>query len=207
MSTTKDQTDQLSTRDEKPSGTLDMRFLALVGIVAAAALMRLVPHPWNFTPVVAMSLFGGAYFAQKRWAFAVPLAAIFISDLLLYGIFYETYRQFFLAEIPFKYSSVALIVGLGLLLRSRRQWYRVAGAALAASLVYFLVTNFGAWMWLEIYPKNIGGLMACYVAGLPFYQFQLAGDILYTGAIFGGFALAQHYVTALREKRAMLTAG
>jgi hypothetical protein len=165
------------------------RFLALLGIVAAAAALRLLPHWPNFTPIAAMALFGGAHFARRGTAFAVPLAAMLLSDLLL-GLH---------ASLPFVYAAFAAIVGLGLLLRTRRTVAGVGAAALAASLLFFVVTNLGAWAVGGLYPHSAAGLAQAFTAALPFYAPTLAGDAFYTALLFGGFALAQRRLPALRE--------
>jgi hypothetical protein len=172
------------------------RFLTLLGIVVAAAAMRLLPHWPNFTPIAAMALFGGAHFASRRAAFAVPLAAMALSDLAL-GLH---------AALPFVYGAFAAIVGLGLLLRERRSAGRVGGAALASSLLFFAVSNLGAWAVGGLYPLTAAGLLAATIAALPFFAPTLAGDLFYTALLFGGFALAQRALPALREDAAPLAA-
>lgn len=170
---------------------LKPRFLTLLAITLAAAAARLLPHPPNFTPIAAMALFGGCHFASKPSAFGVPLAAMFLSDLLLgYG---------FHAVLPFVYGSFALTVCLGLLIRPRRTPLTIGGVTLAASVSFFLVTNFGVWVQGHLYPRTLEGVVACYIAAIPFFRNTLAGDAFYTLALFGGFALAQARFPVLRE--------
>ena len=157
------------------------RLLVIGGMIVAAAASRLIPHPPNFSPITAMALLGGACFVDKRWAFAVPLAALLVSDVLL-G---------FHRLIPFVYGSFALIVCLGFWLRTRRTAVPIACVALAASLLFFTVTNFGVWALGTMYPKTIEGLLACYVAAVPFFQNTVLGDAAYTVVLFGGLALAE----------------
>jgi Family of unknown function (DUF6580) len=172
------------------------RFLTLLGIVLAAAAMRLAPHWPNFTPIAAMALFGGAHFASRRAAFAVPLAAMLLSDLAI-GLH---------AALPFVYGAFMAMVGIGLLLRTRRNAFTVGGAALASSLLFFVVTNFGAWAVGGLYPLDTAGLGQAFAAGLPFFAHTVAGDLFYTALLFGGFALAQRALPALREDAAPLPA-
>jgi hypothetical protein len=168
------------------------RFFALLSITVAAAAARLIPHPPNFTPIGAMALFGGAFLQDKRAAFAVPLVAMFLSDLLLgYGMH---------ALVPFVYGSFALIVCLGLLIRHRRSPFTIGGAALAGSVLFFVLTNFGVWLVGDLYPRTVEGLITCFVAGIPFFGNTLAGDAFYAATLFGGFAFAQRYFPALREQ-------
>ena len=164
------------------------RFLALLTAIAAAAALRLVPHPPNFTPIGAMALFSGAYFGRRALAFAAPLGAMLVSDALI-G---------FHSGMPFVYASVAVIALLGWLALSRVTVLRLAGAAIASSILFFVVTNFGTWLLSGMYPLNGAGLAACYVAAIPFFQNTVAGDLFYTGVLFGGFALLERAVPMLR---------
>jgi hypothetical protein len=159
-------------------------------MILAAAASRLIPHPPNMASITAVALFGGAYLSDKRLAFLVPLAALFLSDLIL-GLY---------AHMEIVYGSFALVVCIGLLLRRKRTTVRVAGAALLSSILFFVITNFGVWAFGSLYPKTTAGLVACYVAAVPFFQNTLAGDALYTAVLFGGFALAERRVPALRER-------
>ena len=168
---------------------LKPRMLALISMVLLAAATRLIPHPPNMTSLTAVALFGGAYFSDKRLAFAVPLTALFLSDLVL-GL----YRH-----MEVVYLSFALIVVIGLWLQKHRRALPIAGAALASSVLFFVLTNFGVWAFDALYPKTLAGLVACYVAAIPFFQNTLLGDMLYTAVLFGGFALLEKWLPILRD--------
>ncbi len=177
---------------------MQTRFFVLDGMILAAAASRLIPHPPNFAPIGAMALFGGACFADRRVAFAVPLAAMSLSDLvigLLSGdLFLGLHRL-----IPVVYGSFTLSVCLGFWLRTRRTVMPIAGATLAGSVLFFVVTNFSVWALGSSYPKTWEGLVACYVAAIPFFHNTLLGDAVYSAALFGGLALAEKGIPALRE--------
>jgi hypothetical protein len=181
---------------------LNLRFVTLVGITLTAAAAHFLPHPPNFTPLFAMALFGGAYFSSRVAAFAVPLAAMLLGDLVLGLLFYG--KQM-LPLMPYVYCSFVLTVLLGCWVRRRHcSPAAIAGAALASSITFFLISNFGAWLAFDFYPKTLGGLVACYVAGIPMAWNTLASNAVYTLVLFGGFALAQRYVAALREPAPVL---
>jgi hypothetical protein len=165
------------------------RFVVLACMILAAAASRLIPHPPNVASITAVALFGGAYLSDRRLAFLVPMAALFISDLVM-GLY---------SHMEVVYGSFALVVCIGLILRRRRTPLPIAGAALASSILFFVVTNFGVWIFESLYPKTMAGFLACYTAAIPFFQNTLLGDALYTAALFGGFALAERYWPALRE--------
>jgi hypothetical protein len=170
------------------------RFLTLATMVMAAAAARLVPHWPNFTPVGAMALFGGAYFASRRAALAVPLTALLLSDLALTGQFGWTSFRW---SLPV-YACFALTVGLGMLLSKRRTVLSVSVASLTASCLFFVVTNFAVWAGSEYYSQTWAGLAECYVAGSPFLVNTTLGDFFYSAVLFGGFELAQRRWDALR---------
>ena len=164
------------------------RYLILTAMILIAAISRLLPHPPNFAPITGIALFGGAYFSQKRFAFLVPLVALFLSDLML-GL-----HQLMILT----YGCFVAIIAIGLWLQKRRTASRIIATAFMSSVLFFVVTNFGVWMLSGMYTKNINGLMTCYIAALPFFQNTLAGDLVYIGILFGGFAFAQKQFPALR---------
>ena len=166
------------------------RLIVLVLMILAAAASRLIPHPPNVASITAVALFGGAYLTNKRLALIVPLAALLLSDLVL-G---------FYSHMEVVYGSFILIVCVGFWLQKNRSALRIGGAALASSVIFFIVTNFGVWAFESLYPKTAAGLLACYVAAIPFFQNTLVGDALYTAVLFGGFALAERLFPILRER-------
>jgi len=177
---------------------LNARFFTILGITLSAAAMRLLPHPPNMTPIAAMALFGGVYFATRRTAFLVPLAAMYLSDLSL-GFFIYDFGWFHWL-MPFVYASFVVTVCLGFLIKHRLTPLTVGGAALVGSVLFFIVTNFGVWLVGNLYPRTVVGLFNCYVAAIPFFKNTLAGDAAYTLVLFGGFVLAQRYLPFLREE-------
>lgn len=163
------------------------RLALLIALVAGAALMRLVPHPPNFTPIAALALFAGAHFESPRVALAVPLVAMLVSDVAL-QMMHGTGLHSALFAV---YLSFVAVVGIGLLLNSRRRPAWILAAALASSTLFFVVTNFAVWAQGSMYPLTPEGLMACYIAAIPFFGWTVAGDLFYTTLLFGSFALAE----------------
>lgn len=170
---------------------MNARILTLLAAILAAAALRLVPHPPNFSPIGAMALFSGAYLGRRgAIALAAPLGALFLSDLVL-----GFYRG-----MPTIYFSVALIVIIGWLALRRVSPIRVGAAAIASSVLFFVLTNLGTWLSSGFYPRTMDGLVACYAAAIPFFQNTVAGDLFYAALLFGGFALLQRKVPALRSR-------
>jgi hypothetical protein len=177
--------------------------LVLAGLIVIAALTRLLPHPPNFSPVEAVALFGGAYFGSRALALAVPLLAMLLSDFALGLINGGLYADYFLgAGFITVYLCIVLSSVLGFALRGRVSAWRVGGYSLVGSMLFFLVTNFGAWLSLPVYPKNAAGLAAAYAEGIPFFQNTVAGTLFYSALLFGSFALLRQRLPALRPQTA-----
>ena len=177
---------------------ISTRTSALILIVVATAATRLLPHLPNMTPLTALALFGGACFADRRLGFALPLLALALSDLALAAIF-GWQAMITDAHVEVQYLAFALVTASGFLLRGRRTVTSVAGGTLLGSTIFFVVSNFGVWALGTMYPRTGEGLLACYVAGIPFFGNALLGDIGYGAVLFGSLALLEMRFSALRE--------
>jgi hypothetical protein len=169
---------------------LFFRTILALALIVFAAVLRIVPHPWNFAPIGAIALFSGAMIPDKRLALFFPLLTLVAGDLFI-G---------FHKLIPLVYGSTLVSVALGFLLRDRKTLGRIAGVTMLGAIQFFLVTNFGVWLLLGTFPKSAAGLVACYIAGAPLFWNTLAGDALYVTLLFGGFALAERLFPALQKR-------
>ena len=163
------------------------RFWLMATMVLGAAAMRILPHPPNFAPIAAMALFSGACFDRKLWAFLVPLTAMLFSDAILELQFGWGFHS----QMPVVYLTFAMVVGMGLWLRTRRRMVPVIGMTLAASTLFFVTTNFSVWAMGSMYSHTPGGLAACFAAAIPFFGSTVAGDLFYVSVLFGALALAE----------------
>jgi hypothetical protein len=176
-------------KNTEDGNVLQPRTIVITGIVLGAAALRLAPHPMNFAPIGALALFGGAYFSSKRKALAIPLLSLVVGDM------FTGFHQL----IPFIYSSFLVSVAIGFWLRRKRSAARIGVATLAGAIQFFLVTNFAMWASsIGSFPKTVGGLAACYIAGLPLFWNTLASDAFYAALLFGGMALAERRFPVLR---------
>lgn len=165
--------------------------IALVLLIVVAAVYRIIPsRPLGFMPHMAMALFGGALIKDRKWAFALPIFSIFLSDLL-----YESLFRAGVSDIPGFYAgqftNYLLFSGLtliGMAIRSVNV-LSVAAASLVAPTLYFLVSNFLVWIggggWGH--PKTWDGLLATYTDGLPFYRGNLISTLVFSAVLFGGY--------------------
>lgn len=176
--------------------------LLLVAMIVLAALSRLLPHPPNFSPVEAMALFGGAYFANRGWAIVVPLVALLLSDIAL-GLTMGGDYMSYVASLSFwsVYLCIALSTVLGFGLRGKVGGANVLGYSLAGSVLFFVVTNFTTWFGsTTLYPQTASGLVAAFLAGIPFFKWTVLGTLFYSALLFGGFALLRRQAPALRAQ-------
>jgi hypothetical protein len=174
--------------EPRPSKTTHVALATLLAVLAG--LLRLLPHAWNFAPMGAIGIFAGA--RLKGWrAFVVPLGVRVVTDLILWRWKYEGYFPFY----PFEYVSYVLCVMLGWTLVGSNSPARIAGLGVIASAAFFILSNFGAWLLLsDLYPHTLAGLVTAYEMGLPFYRGTLLGDLIYTPALFGTYALLARWL-------------
>jgi hypothetical protein len=160
-----------------------------IGMVVLGACARLAPHPWNFTPMMAIGLFAGSQARKASTGVMTTLFALVLSDAVL-----GFYPGFW-----YVYAAALVPVLLGRLLHNRAGARVIAAAALASSLSFFLITNFMVWATGGLYLHTTGGLFACYLAGVPFYRNQMLGDAVYTFAIFGGYSVLSRLYQPARQ--------
>ena len=159
--------------------------MILSAVVFAAALTRLIPHPMNFAPLGAMALFGSAYLGRNGWGLLLTMAAWLLSDLVLNNLVYAGNGfTLFTEGAVFIYGSIALIYLFGKIVLKNITAPRMLAGSLGASVIFYLVSNFGVWMTGTMYPLSAEGLMACYAAAIPFFGNTIMGDMVYATALF-----------------------
>ncbi len=146
-------------------------------LIALGVVARLVPHPWNFTPIGALGLFAGAN-CRPRFAWLVPLCSLLVADLIL-G-FYSPITMIFV----YLGFLAGPLIGRWII-APRRSAGRIGSAVLMSSTVFFVVSNFGVWLG-GFYSLTLAGLVECYVLAIPFYGVMVVGDGLYAAILFGG---------------------
>ncbi len=187
----------METGQRKNDRTLTWTFVLVLG--AIAALYRVAPYYlfprdgyllWHMVPVGALALFAGSRLRQRE-AFLLPLGVMLVSDLLLIRPLAALGMSPFSWGTLLIYASFALYVLIGRLIRAGElSPLVIGGSCLLASVQFFLLTNFAVWYGGSLYPRTFAGLMECYLAGVPFYRNTLAGDLFFSGLIFGVHALA-----------------
>jgi len=158
---------------------MNIKTVSIISIIFALAAFRLLQIIPNVSPIAAMALFAGAQLSDKKLAFVIPFAALLLSDLVL-GMH---------STMIFVYLAFAVTVLVGILMAKKQNIFTVFLAAFGTSLMFFLVTNAGVWLMYDTYPVGLTGLIDTYIAGIPFYQNTLIGDLFFNTILFGGYAL------------------
>ena len=165
---------------------MNIKYLSVIIVVFIAALSRLLPHPPNFTPIIAIGLFSGFCLKNnKKIAFLLPISAMIISDIFL---------GFYFISI-FVYSALAVITVLGFLIKEKNKFKMLFPMAFTGSLLFFNIRNFG--VFLIGYPNNLSGLIACYTAAIPFFQNSLFADLFFSGIIFLSYDIIMRFIPML----------
>ena len=139
-----------------------------ISLILILSFSRLIPHPSNFTPILAVGVFSGFYFRNFLLGVVIVIFSMFLGDLYLgfHGMMF------------FTYISLAIAVALGFLIKHLK-FTEILFSGLASSACFFLVTNFGAWLVLDMYEKNLAGLLKSYVFAIPFFHNTLISTFLY----------------------------
>lgn len=179
-----------------------LQYTLLTGCaMLAVAFARLAPHPFNFTPVAALALYGGARGKNTAFSFLLPLLVMVFSDVLVMQFLYpengNPLAYFTTKDALGVYLAFAVVVGIGLLLKRKITVPTVIVASLASSFFFYAITNFVTWYASPFYPQTFAGLMGCYTAGIPFYNNdpfgsfflnQFVGDLFFSAVLFGAHA-------------------
>lgn len=183
-----------------PNSTMNKtvnKVLLVATLILLAAATRLFDHPANFTPIAAIAIFGGALLG-KRLAYLLPLAIMLVSDVALELI---SGNGFYPDQI-FVYGSFLMVVFLSSkTLKSKLKAQNVLGTALASSVLFFLVTNFGSWLMWDFYPNTLSGLFQSYVMAIPFFRNEILATLGYSAVLFGVYHLVTNKVFKLAPVR------
>ncbi len=178
-------------------------------LIVVASTLRLAPQPANFSPLGAMALLSGAVIVTKYLKYVLPLAVLFVSDLILNNtvlrMWYPQTEGFVLFSqymIPTYVAFISAVV-IGHFYLKKITFRRVLISSLGFSLIFFVISNFGSWLVPGVYPKSFSGLMACYGAGLPFLKNTIVGNLFYCGIFFGAYVMLTQILGAKKSSTTM----
>jgi len=175
----------------------NLRTILLVAVIIIGLLSTFFIEIKNFTPLGAVCLLGAAYFSNKKYAFMLPLALMWMVQLYLNNVVYaEFFDSFELIGVPSLYVSIILIVLLGTFLLRKINITNVMGAGFLGAITFFLVTNFFSWLGNPVYPRSFMGLLESYTAGIPFFRGTFLSYMIFTPVLFGVFELLDKKIVA-----------
>ena len=141
-----------------------------ISLLLIMSFSRLIPHPPNFTPIIAVGILGGYFFKNLNWSLGIVFLSIFLTDLLL-G-FYPSMLMIYL--------SLAIIILSFHKLNNLMNFKNLFLYGLSGSVIFFKVSNFGVWMFDGLYEKNLEGLIKCYIMAIPFFKNTLFSTIIFS---------------------------
>jgi hypothetical protein len=163
----------------------------LAVLIALGVAGRLLPHPPNFTPMAAIALFAGFIFVKRYMAIIAVVATMVLCDYFAFGTLSASW--FGSKSMFVVYLALLFPIVFKSFLQKKLGVIRIAGAALASSSVFFIATNFAVWAFSPMYAKTFEGLIFCYTMAIPFFQNTIAGDLFWSGAIFGSYLALRNY--------------
>lgn len=150
---------------------------------------------YNFTALGAGALFAGVMLKDKKYAYAVPLVSLLLSDLFFH--FFTNIQGIYGGEMLFVYAGFMLVTFIGTRIRKVTAG-RVFLGAVASGLIFFLMSNLGTFLFRDLYPHTFAGLLTCYWSAVPFYKQDLfgsfflntiMGNVFYSALLFGAYAV------------------
>ena len=166
---------------------MNIKVVLIILIIFLVSLTRIFPLPPNFTPILALAIFGGAYLPNRITAISLPIISMFISDLII-G---------FHSQIFTVYATIILLSILGHLMKTKN-FKNFAITGFTGSLIFFIITNFSVWLGGSLYPLTIDGIIQCYIMAIPFFHNTLISTILFLTILFFGYTFAEKKISNLK---------
>ena len=162
---------------------MKFNFFYLVLFVFILALTRIIPHPPNFTPILATAIMAPLLVKDRWYGILIPILAMFISDMII-------------GFHPYQFVIYTTLLTISLVSPMNKNYLALGFIALSGSVWFFITTNFAVWFLWDYYPKSIEGLLTCYTLAIPFFKNTLVSTILFTGLL----TIFTNYLEAVNEK-------
>ena len=165
-----------------------------IGLVLILILSRLIPHPPNFTPIVAVAIMSGYLFKNIYLSFATLLVSMLVADAFI-G-FYE--------NIFFVYLSLLFLVYIFYKLGRKINLKNLFLYSFAGSILFFIITNFGVWLLGSPgldnvpYEKNLQGLIKCYILAIPFIKNTVLSTLIFSYSVLSVNSLKKKYLFSVK---------
>ena len=177
---------------EKNIKLIDIQTIAVSLIVIIVSFLRIIPHIHNFSPVIALAIFGAFHYKYKSLSYGVPLLALWVSDILINNFIYNLSGNFelFYDGFYWQYLSYIIIIFISINFRNKKiSGINIIYLTFLTSIIFFIITNFGFWLNSNLYSNNFNGLIQCYVAAIPFLK-ELFMELFSIPLYFLGFIIS-----------------
>ncbi len=144
-----------------------------LGLFFIGTISRFVFHIPNFTPVIALALFSGAY-VNRKYAVIMPVLLMILTDFVL-GMY---------NSVVFTWTAIALSAMLGMRLRGRKTFGTVVFNSILSAVLFFAISNFGVWLMSGMYAHNLSGFVRCFILAIPFFKNTFLSTVIYTAVLF-----------------------
>lgn len=195
----------MSIKNLQPRFFVLLLFILVAGVLRITAAGHITPFS-NFSPVGAMALFGGAYFADKWKSYLFPLLTLFLGDVIMSQTIYKAYATGIMYEGWYwTYLGFAAMVLIGQVMIKKVKITNIVFASVGAAIVFWLLADFGTFMShhnIDMttglpFTRDVQGLVKCYIQGLPLVKNTILSNLVYSGIFFGLFELMQNKIPAL----------
>jgi len=175
--------------------------LLIQSLLVLGTLGRLIPHPWNATPMGAVSLVGGAKL-KGMWRWITPFLCLVASDIVLQTFLYPTLNRDWLLGLPFIYAAFAVNIWMGRFASGENRFAKVGGLSFVAATQFFILTNFGTWLTTPFYAKTVEGLVQCYILAIPFFGPMILGNLAWSLGIYWAIEKSEQWAGAWKAETA-----
>jgi hypothetical protein len=141
-----------------------------IGLILILALSRLMPHPDNFTPIIALAIMSSYFFRNINFSYAIMLFSMLLADFFI-G---------FYSHMLFVYLSLFLIVLIFFKISKKINYKNLFIFSFFGSVIFFLISNFGVWLVGNLYERNINGLIECYFMAIPFFKNTITSTLIFS---------------------------
>ena len=155
----------------------------LIFFILILALSRLIPHPANFTPIIASAIMAPMLIKSRTFGLLIPLIAMILTDIV---IGFHSYQ----------FVIYLTIITIGLITTMKNNFVNLMLFSFLSSLWFFIITNFAVWIVWDYYPKTFEGLILCYTLAIPFFTNTLISTCLFVGL----FSLINNKLERLNDK-------
>jgi hypothetical protein len=179
---------------EKNINKVDIQTVLVSLIVIFITFSRVIPHIYNFTPMIALAIFGSLHFKNRNLAYILPILSLWVSDFILNNYFYNDSKEiiWFYEGYYWQYLSYVVIILLSSNFYNAIINFRnVFILGVSSSFIFFIITNFGFWLTSSLYTNDLSGLINCYVLAIPFYKGTIMGTLFFTPLFIVSYYLLQ----------------